>query len=314
MSRAELRVELEWAGCVIVPMTEHDLLEVVEIEETTGLSQWGWEAYRAELEKHEAVMLVARRNYTDALTGRSLSGYIAARINADELHVNNIGVWPESRRRGVGGALLWAALEAGARRFIQESFALTYPDSGDRWIDETIPTRPARYNRSTADAEASAQRLTSAGGVGVALRFALLYGPGDPFTRDLFRYVRRGWLPIFGRADGYVSMVTQEDAAAAVVAALEIPAGIYNVVEDEPLTRRELATALAELVDVKPPRIPPAWLAPLGGAIGTTIARSLRISNRKLKSASAWSPRHASSRASWRATYASDANRQPAGR
>ena len=116
MSRAELRVELETAGCVIVPMTEHDLLEVVEIEETTGLSQWGWEAYRAELEKPEAVMLVARRDSQDALTGRSLSGYIAARINADELHVNNIGVWPESRRQGVGGALLRAALDAAARR------------------------------------------------------------------------------------------------------------------------------------------------------------------------------------------------------
>lgn len=107
---------METAECVIVPMTEHDLLEVVEIEETTGLSQWGWEAYRAELEKPEAVMLVARRNSTDALTGRSLSGYIAARINADELHVNNIGVWPESRRRGIGGALLGAVLEAAARR------------------------------------------------------------------------------------------------------------------------------------------------------------------------------------------------------
>lgn len=116
MSRAELKVELEGAGCVVVPMTEHDLLEVVEIEETTGLSQWGWEAYRAELEKREAVMLVVRRDSPDAQTGRSLSGYIAARINADELHVNNIGVWPESRRQGVGGALLAAALEAAARR------------------------------------------------------------------------------------------------------------------------------------------------------------------------------------------------------
>ena len=116
MSRAELKMELSGAGCVIVPMSEHDLLEVVEIEETTGLSQWGWEAYRAELEKQEAVMLVARRHTQDFLTGRALSGYIAARINADELHVNNIGVWPESRRQGVGGALLGAALEAAARR------------------------------------------------------------------------------------------------------------------------------------------------------------------------------------------------------
>jgi ribosomal-protein-alanine N-acetyltransferase len=115
MARAELRVALERAGCVIEPMSEHDLLEVVEIEETTGLSQWGWDAYRAELEKPEAIMLVARRDTPDAQTGRRLGGYIAARMNADELHVNNIGVWPESRRRGVGGALLGAALEVAAR-------------------------------------------------------------------------------------------------------------------------------------------------------------------------------------------------------
>ena len=114
MARAELRVALERAGCVIEPMNEHDLLEVVQIEETTGLSQWGWDAYRAELEKPEAVMLVARRNTPDALTGRRLGGYIAARMNADELHVNNIGVWPDSRRQGVGGALLGAALEVAA--------------------------------------------------------------------------------------------------------------------------------------------------------------------------------------------------------
>jgi ribosomal-protein-alanine N-acetyltransferase len=110
-----MRVELERAGCVIEPMSEHDLLEVVAIEESTGLSQWGWEAYRAELDKPEALMLVARRNAPEVETGRRLSGYIAARLNADEVHVNNLGVWPESRRRGVGGALLRAALEHAAR-------------------------------------------------------------------------------------------------------------------------------------------------------------------------------------------------------
>lgn len=106
---------LEEAGCVVIPMSEHDLLEVVEIEESTGLSQWGWEAYRAELARPEAVMLVARRELPEPLTGRRLDGFAAARINADELHINNIGVRPESRRRGVGGALLGACLDLGAR-------------------------------------------------------------------------------------------------------------------------------------------------------------------------------------------------------
>jgi ribosomal-protein-alanine N-acetyltransferase len=114
MSSARLRVE--GAGCYIAPMGEHDLLEVVEIEETTGLSQWGWEAYHAELSKPEAVMYVARRAEPDARTGRLVVGYVAARVSADELHINNIGVRPEFRRRGVGGVLLAIALEAGAGR------------------------------------------------------------------------------------------------------------------------------------------------------------------------------------------------------
>jgi ribosomal-protein-alanine N-acetyltransferase len=111
-----MRLELEGAGCDVVPLSEHDLLEAVEIEETTGLSQWGWDAYRAELSKPEAVMLAARRDAPDPLTGRRLIGFAAARINADELHINNIGVRPEARRRGVGRALLGACLEIAARK------------------------------------------------------------------------------------------------------------------------------------------------------------------------------------------------------
>src|SRR5256714_1908501 len=56
MSSASLRSDLSVEGRAVAPMTEHDLLEVVEIEETTGLSQWGWDAYGAELSRPEAVM------------------------------------------------------------------------------------------------------------------------------------------------------------------------------------------------------------------------------------------------------------------
>jgi ribosomal-protein-alanine N-acetyltransferase len=168
MSRAELMLELLEAGCVIVSMTEHDLLEVVEIEETTGLSQWGWEAYRAELEKPEAVMLVARRNSPDSLTGRSLSGYIATRINADELHVNNIGVWPESRRQGVGGALLGAALEAAVRRGAVEAVlevrASNLPAQRmyERFGFEVVGVRKGYYREPVEDAKIMTRRLASA--------------------------------------------------------------------------------------------------------------------------------------------------------
>ncbi len=95
--------------------TPHDLVEVVEIEETCGLSLWGWEAYHAELSRPEAIMLVARRTLPDWRNGKSLYGFVAARVAADEVHINNIGVRAEARGRGIGATLLRATLAAGRR-------------------------------------------------------------------------------------------------------------------------------------------------------------------------------------------------------
>ncbi len=99
--------------------TPHDLLEVVELEAACQLSVWGWESYHAELARPEAIMLVARRRLPDWQTGKSLYGFIAARVVADELHVNNIGVCAAARGRGIGGALVRAAIATGRRRGAQ---------------------------------------------------------------------------------------------------------------------------------------------------------------------------------------------------
>jgi ribosomal-protein-alanine N-acetyltransferase len=97
-------------------MTEHDLLEVVEIEEQTGLSRWGWEAYHTELQRPAAsLMLVARLNRTVGPDQKwQLAGFVAARIGGEELHINNIAVRRVYRHQGIGGALLSAALEEAA--------------------------------------------------------------------------------------------------------------------------------------------------------------------------------------------------------
>ena len=214
------------------------------------------------------------------------------------------GAWREMDRvRRDGSAIVAdAVIAAGAERVVQESFALIYPDSGARWIDESVPPGPAPYNRTTLDAEASAQRVTDAGAVGLALRFSFLYGGAeDHFTRDVLDAARRGWLPLFGAPDAYVAMVTHDDAARAVVAALDAPPGVYNVVDDDPLTRRELARVLGGALGVRTPRLPPRWLAALGGSLGETIARSQRLSNRALREATGWRPQVPSGREGWRA-------------
>ncbi len=97
-------------------MTEHDLLEVVEIEEHSGLSRWGWGAYYAELQgSNRPLMLVARIARPQHHQALRIAGYIVARLAADEMHINNVAVRPEYRRQGIGAALLETVLGEGRR-------------------------------------------------------------------------------------------------------------------------------------------------------------------------------------------------------
>ncbi len=133
--------------------TQHDLLEVVEIEEACRLSIWGWTAYNAELTRPEAVMLVARRRAPDWQTGNSLYGFIAARVTAGELHINNIGVHAAARGRGVGSALLRAAIATGRRLGAEQ--ALLEVRAGN------VPAQ-ALYRRCGFEVVAAAQLLPRA--------------------------------------------------------------------------------------------------------------------------------------------------------
>jgi nucleoside-diphosphate-sugar epimerase len=202
-------------------------------------------------------------------------------------------------RRQASANLAAAAAAGGARRYIQESFAPIYPDCGERWIDEQVPVRPAKYSRSVLDAEAAVTHFTQQGGVGVTLRFAFFYGRDDPTLQDMARFVRRGWSPIFGSPGAYFPSLSHDDAAAAVIAALDLPAGVFNVVDDEPLPRREFLASLAGALGVRPPGLPPRCVEKLAGSLADTLARSLRISNRKLKAESGWKPKYPSVRQGW---------------
>ncbi|HEY4129849.1 MAG TPA: NAD(P)H-binding protein, partial [Gemmatimonadaceae bacterium] len=188
--------------------------------------------------------------------------------------------WKENDRvRREGSAILVdAALAAGVRRFVQESFAPIYEDGGSRWIDENWPTRPVSYNRTVADAENSAARFASKGGSAVVLRFAWFYG-SDNILHDMLDSVRRGWSPVAGDAHAYWSSLAHEDAAVAVVAALEAVGGTYNVCDDEPLTRREFADALAAAIGARSPKLIPHWLGAIGGSTMELLGRSIRMSN-----------------------------------
>ena len=101
-------------GFKIFRMAEHDLLEVVEIEDSSGLSKWGWDGYFQELRQpNRAIMLVTKSVDPHSKLAR-VTGFVAARVDVDELHINNIAVRSELRSEGIGGFLLDAALAEGA--------------------------------------------------------------------------------------------------------------------------------------------------------------------------------------------------------
>ncbi len=108
---------------LITRMTEHDLLEVVEIEEGSGLSRWGWAAYYAELQGvNRDLMLTARVAPAPIIEHQRIAGYIVARESAGELHINNVAVREQYRRRGIGSALLARIMDAARRLKVQVAF------------------------------------------------------------------------------------------------------------------------------------------------------------------------------------------------
>ncbi len=177
------------------------------------------------------------------------------------------------------------------RVLVQESIVMNYPDRGDQWIDEDVPLKTTQITASAVAAEDNALGAARAGVRAVVLRFGMFSAQGSPHDDYMLRMARKGIAPLMGSADAYLSRVAVTDAARAVVAALDAPTGIYNVTEDDPKTRRQLAQQLATAVGRDRLRIFPGRLAKLAGdkRVGA-IARSQRVSNAKLKAATGWAP------------------------
>ena len=213
--------------------------------------------------------------------------------------------WRENdriRREGTRN-LVDATLAAGVATFIYPGVCFVYPDSGAAWIDAatTLPRPIADALDSTLNAEAEVARFSAGDGRGIVLRMGLFYGP-DPNTGELLRYARRGIALVFGDPDAYQASIWVDDAAEAVVASLDarVPAGTYDVVDDEPLRRREIVDALARAVGRRRLwRVPMVVPRMLAGEAAKIAALSLRVSNHRFREASGWAPRVPSAREGW---------------
>jgi hypothetical protein len=117
------------------------------------------------------------------------------------------------------------------------------------------------------------------------------YAADAPSTIETITLMRRHMMPQIGAASNYFSSIYVPDAGRAVAAALDIPAGIYNVVDDAPLPFAEYLQTLARAIGVgKPLRLPATLGKWMFGDVWKFFSRSQRISNARLKEVSNWRP------------------------
>ncbi len=194
--------------------------------------------------------------------------------------------------------LLAAAREVGVRKFVAQSYT-GWPNIREggriKTEDDPLDPNPPQAMRRTLAAigqlEAIVARAT--GLSGIVLRYGSFYGPGTAIALDgvIVEMVRQRKFPIVGGGGGVWSFVHIDDAASATRLAIEQgPAGIFNIVDDEPAEVAVWLPELARAVGGKPPYHLPTWLGRVMiGESGVSMMTQVRgSSNAKAKQMLGW--------------------------
>jgi nucleoside-diphosphate-sugar epimerase len=166
---------------------------------------------------HEELDLFDPAAVADAV--RDVDGvvHLATRIRSLE-QISVPDAWRENDRLRADASriLVDAAIAAGAVVYVQPTVTFVYPPHGPvsegTAVGEVLPIL-----RSALAAEQQTERFARAGGRGVVLRLGLLDGPGTWFEEPM---------------GDFGATLDVSDAGRALLSALSLPSGIYNVCRD----------------------------------------------------------------------------------
>jgi len=203
------------------------------------------------------------------------------------------------RRQGTR-RLTEAAGKIGAKAYLQQSVVWVARPKDGSAFDEDSPLAPDPLVQSAIDAETIAREAGSVDGFTTAvLRGGAFYDSDSAHTQMLAEGIRKRALPIIGSGDAVWTMIHTDDVASAFVTVAEQPRnGIWHVVDNEPVTVRELLLAWASRLGARPPRRVPVWLAKwlAGEDVVQYFTSSTRTTNARLRRDFGWTPRYPSYR------------------
>lgn len=155
-----------------------------------------------------------------------------------------------------------------------------YGDTGGAWVDETAPTGGGRRSaRSEADAAWLARGAR-------VFRLPGIYGPG----RSALDRVREGKVHRIDLPGQVFSRVHVDDIASGVIAALDAPAGAYNLADDQPCSQNAVIEEACGLLGLSAPPLQSLDAAGLSPMARAFYAENRRIANGKARRVLGWRP------------------------
>ena len=290
-------------GKQLVPLLVSRGHQVIATTRTPGKMAWlryaGAQPVMMDgLDRHQVVRVVAAAR-PDVIVHQmtALANLRSLRRFDDEFASTN-------RLRTEGTAhLLAAGRAAGVGRFVAQSYTgWTNARQGGpvKTEDDPLDPTPPKAMRRTLDAMRRLEGLVlgAASVTGLVLRYGTLYGPGSSIAPggDILEAVQGRRLPIVGDGAGIWSFLHVADAAEATRLAIERgPAGLYNVVDDEPAEVSVWLPELAAALGAEPPRRVPVWMGRIliGESGVSMMTRTRGSSNARAKRLLDWRPRHA---------------------
>ncbi|NUU19941.1 MAG: NAD(P)-dependent oxidoreductase, partial [Streptomycetaceae bacterium] len=295
-------------GSRLVPLllaVGHDVVALARTpQRTAALEQDGAEVVVADALDREGLAAAVRDASPDAVVNllTAIPGTLNPRRLARDFALTN-----RLRTEGTRN-LLDAARAAGVRRIVAQGLAYAYQPAASAdpadpaalanedtplWHDGT----PRQFAPVLAALESLEEQTVAAGGV--VLRFGHLYGPGSVYAPDgsFTAQVRAGKVPLVGGGHAVFSFTHADDAASAIVAALDRDVtGVLNVVDDRPTPLHTWLPQFAAELGAPAPKTAPAALARLAvGAWGVAFMDRLRgADNARARLVLNWRPRYAS--------------------
>jgi 2-alkyl-3-oxoalkanoate reductase len=202
--------------------------------------------------------------------------------------VDIVGRWPDYVRANIDGTrnVVQSCRAQGVGRLVHVS-SPSVAHAGRALVG--VGAQPAdpegargHYSRSKAVAEISALAADCPTLAVLVVRPHLVWGPGDTqLVEPVVAKARRGLLPVVGRGAALIDTTYIDNAAAAMVAALDAAASVHGealvVSNGEPRPIQEVLTGLCAAAGVPGPRIKvpfrAAWLAGAAAEVVCAVRR-----------------------------------------